>query len=519
MSYPHRPGEVRSIETHISWVFIASPFVFKVKKPVSLGFVDFSTLQKRHYFCRRELELNRRLCPEIYLAVTPIYKGGGVFSFDDAVGDVAEYAVKMKELPYGWFLSELLAKGAAGEAEINRVIARLHSFYQSESPRPDIEQWGKPEKLKISTEENFAQVVPFIGNTISPLAFDAIRHFTNEFYVANETLFERRIQQHRIRDCHGDLRLDHVHLTPEATTIFDCIEFNDRLRFIDIANDLAFLAMDFDFEMQHKLGDLLLRNAASEFRDPGMLELTDFYKCYRAFVRGKVESIQGTSETAANRDEHAKRARRYFRLALRYAAIGPELRVLVVMGRIATGKSTVAKQLASELGWPVFSSDQIRKTASGVPLTVRTAPKLREEVYSRRMTDQTYEELLEKGIDAVNKDNGVVLDATFASRAKRGLLREQCAKAAIRLQVVELQANQGEIVKRLVGREKSTTETSDARLEDLEKLGAAYQPPLELPDVITVSTTASVSKVVRTVLLRLAERQAIKSASEPLRSL
>jgi aminoglycoside phosphotransferase family enzyme/predicted kinase len=518
-SYPHRPDEVHSVETHISWVFIASPFVYKVKKPVNLGFLDFSTLEKRHHFCRRELELNRRLCPEVYLAVTPIYEGDRGFSFDDAVGEVAEYAVKMQELPHGWFLSELLAKRAVREVEIDRVISRLHSFYESQTPRPEIEEWGRSEKLKISTEENFAQVTPIVGNTLSPLAFDAIRHFTNKFYVANETLFEQRIQQRRIRDCHGDLRLDHVHLTPEAITIFDCIEFNDRFRFIDIANDLAFLAMDFDFEMQHKLGDLLLRNAAREFHDPGMLQLTDFYKCYRAFVRGKVESIQAISETTADREKHVKRAARYFRLALRYATIGSEPCFLVVMGRIATGKSTVAKQLASELGWPIFSSDKIRKTLAGLPLTVRTPPGLREEVYSDQMTDQTYEQLLKKGLAAVNIDGGVVLDATFASRAKRDFLREHCATVGFRLQVIELEADRDQIAKRLKTRDESTAEVSDARLEDLDKLSAAYQPPLELPGVITVSTAASNLDAVRAVLLRLAERQSVKSASESLRSL
>jgi aminoglycoside phosphotransferase family enzyme/predicted kinase len=518
-SYPHRPAEAHSLETHISWVFIASPFVYKVKKPVNLGFLDFSTLERRHHFCRRELELNRRLCPEIYLAVIPIYEGDRGFSFDDAVGEVAEYAVKMQELPHGWFLNELLAKRAVGETEIKRVISRLYSFYESEAPRPEIEEWGRSEKLKISTDENFAQVTPFVGNTLSPLAFDTIRHFTNKFYVANERLFERRIQQHRVRDCHGDLRLDHIHLTPEAITIFDCIEFNDRFRFIDIANDLAFLAMDFDFEKQHALGDVLLRNAAREFRDPGMLQLTDFYKCYRAFVRGKVESIQAISETTVDRQKHVTPAARYFRLALRYATIGSEPCFLVVMGRIATGKSTVAKQLASELGWPIFSSDEIRKTLAGLPLTARTPPELREKVYSDHMTNQTYKQLLEKGLAAVNIHSGVVLDATFASRAKRDFLREQCAKASFRLQVIELDADRDEIAKRLQARDKSATELSDARLEDLDKLSAAYQPPSELPGVITVAKAASNLDAVRAVLLRLAERQSVKSASEPLRSL
>jgi len=505
-SYPHRPSEVHSVETHISWVFIASPFVYKVKKPVNLGFLDFSTLEKRHHFCRRELELNRRLCPEVYLAVTPIYDGDRGFSFDEAVGEVAEYAVKMQELPHGWFLSELLAKREVGEAEINRVISRLHSFYQSETPRPEIEEWGRLEKLKISTEENFAQVTSFVGKTISPLAFDAVHHFTNKFYVTNERLFEQRIQQRRIRDCHGDLRLDHIHLTPEAISIFDCIEFNDRFRFIDIANDLAFLAMDFDFQKQHKLADLLLRTAARDFRDLGMLQLTDFYKCYRAFVRGKVETIQVTSETAADREERSRRAARYFRLALRYATIGSELCVLVVMGRIATGKSSVAKQLGSELDWPVFSSDKIRKTLAGVPLLMRTAPETRRQVYSEQMNDQTYQQLLQKGRAAINAENGVVLEATFGSRSKRDLLREQCARAGYRLCVIELKADRNEIAKRLKARDESDAEVSDARLEDLDKLSAAYVPPTEREDVIRVSTTGSVLETARLVLMRLAEK-------------
>ncbi len=208
------------MQTHISWVFIASPFVFKVKKPVNLGFLDFSTLEKRRYFCQREVDLNRRLCPEIYLGVVPIYKTASGFSFD-ADGQIAEYAVKMRELPHGCVLNELLGKDRVGEKEIARVILRLHRFYESETPSPEIEQWGAPEKLKISTDENFAQVEPFIGKTISAAAFEAIRHYTNEFYVRNEDVFRERIQQHRIRDCHGDLHLDHIHITSERLSIFD----------------------------------------------------------------------------------------------------------------------------------------------------------------------------------------------------------------------------------------------------------------------------------------------------------
>src|SRR5437660_12809042 len=174
-SYPHGPPAVRSNQTHICWVFVASPFVFKVKKPVNLGFADFSTLEKRHHFCQREVELNRRLCPEVYLGVVPIFKTASGFSFNGE-GEIAEYCVQMKELPRGWLLSELLTKNLVGQAEINRVLSRLHRFYTSQSTGPDIDLCGTPEKLKISTDENFAQVEPFVGKTISPAAFETVRH-------------------------------------------------------------------------------------------------------------------------------------------------------------------------------------------------------------------------------------------------------------------------------------------------------------------------------------------------------
>jgi aminoglycoside phosphotransferase family enzyme/predicted kinase len=562
-SYPHGPPDVRSIETHISWVFVASPFVFKVKKPVNLGFADFSLLEKRRHFCQREVELNRRLCSEVYLGVVPIFKTASGFSFESetwqsplptagdlevaapSYGEIAEYCVKMKELPHGWFLNELLTKNLVGQAEINRVISRLHRFYQSQSPSPEIELWGTPEKLKISTDENFAQVEPFVGKTISPAALETVRRFTNRFYAVHEKLFRERIQQHRIRDCHGDLHLDHIHITPDTLSIFDCIEFNDRFRFIDTANDLAFLAMDFDFKGRSDLANLLLQNATREFRDDEMLRLTDFYKCYRAFVRGKVESIQATAlpsplpsplgrggrqsrrvrapelvwERVGVREilsgkldfgEHAEQAARYFRLALQYAIAGSERLVLVVMGPVGTGKTTVARQLGRELDWPVLSSDHIRKTLAGVPLTERTASEQRDRVYSEQMTEQTYKELLRQGFAALEKQGGVVLDATFSSRTYREFLRQECEKANVQLQVIELDAERATIASRLKARDQSVGEISDARLEDLEKLTAAYEPRSggELTvELIKISANDSALDTVKAALLQLSEKR------------
>src|SRR5262245_9482970 len=427
----------------------------------------------------------------------------------------------MKELPHGCFLNELLGKNRAGEKEINRVISVLHRFYEAETPTPEIEQWGTPEKLKVSTDENFKQVEPSIGKTISPTAFETIRHYTNQFYELNENLFHQRIQQHRILDCHGDLRLDHVHLAPQATTIFDCIEFNDRFRFIDIANDLAFLAMDFDFNGRSDLGNLFLRNAARELVDEGILKVANFYKCYRAFVRGKVESIQATEKETTNPEEHQQQAARYFHLALRYAIAGAEPLIVVVMGGVGTGKSTIAKRLAAELSWSVFSSDEIRKTLAGVPLTRRTPSQLRNKIYSSQMTRRTYRKLVKDGLAAIGCSrgrqprllkprNGVILDATFSTRVHRKFLHDECNKANVSFQFIELEVDPDKIKNRLKLRNERTAETSDARLEDFEKLTAAYQPPLELaPDLIRVSTRTSDSDAVKTILLRLAEKQSI----------
>ena len=426
-----------------------------------------------------------------------------------------------RSLGEGGFLSELLEENLVGEKEIDRVISILRRFYQAETPTLEIEQWGTPKKLKVSTNENFAQVEPFVRKTISSAAFEAIRHYTDQFYKLNENLFYERIQQHRILDCHGDLHLDHIHLTPEATTIFDCIEFNDRFRFIDIANDLAFLAMDFDFKDRSDLGNLFLRNAARELGDAGMPKMANFYKCYRAFVRGKVESIQATGRETTNPQEHEKQAARYFRLALRYAIGGSEPLILVVMGGVGAGKSTVARRLASELNWPVFSSDEIRKTIAGVPLTQRSPPELRAKLYSAQMTRRTYRKLIGDGLAAIGCSrarrpgplqprNGVILDATFSTQALRKFLRDECKKVNVTIQFIELEVSPDEIKNRLTLRDEKTAETSDARLEDFEKLNAAYQPPSELtPDLIRVSTNASVSDAVKTILRCLAENQSI----------
>ncbi|HEY5742819.1 MAG TPA: hypothetical protein VIS99_09785, partial [Terrimicrobiaceae bacterium] len=246
-SYRHRPRTLSVSQTHASYLFIAGPYVYKVKKTVNLGFLDFSTLEKRRYFCEREVFLNRRLCPHVHLGVCPIFRRSGKLTFEDGE-EIVEYAVKMRKLEARYFLPQLLQRKAVGSRELKRIVSCLVNFYKAQRPTDEIVSWGRIAKLRISTNENFRQTKDFVGETVSQAAFEAVRFYTKQFYQCNISLFEERVGGRRIRDCHGDLRLEHVHLSPRHLSIYDCIEFNDRLRYIDWANDIAFLAMDFDYQ-------------------------------------------------------------------------------------------------------------------------------------------------------------------------------------------------------------------------------------------------------------------------------
>ncbi len=480
-SYPHRPRRVELIQTHSSFVFVAPPFVYKVKKPVNFGFLDFSTLEKRRHFCEREVTLNRRLCPRTYLGVVPICSTGIGYQFGDS-GRVVEYAVKMRRLGPGRFLDQRVDQGKVRSADLDRVTRVLRDFYQSQHPTPEIEAWGRIRRLRISTEENFRQAAEFIGHTLSQAAFETIRDFTRESYRLHRTRFESRIRHGWIRDCHGDLHLDHVHLTERDIQIFDCIEFNDRFRYVDVANDVAFLAMDLDF---HQRPDLARR--------------------------GKVESLHSVAHAApaAEREATARRARRYFQLSLQYATIGSSPAVVVVMGRIGSGKSTLARALANALGWPVVSSDAIRKALAGLPLYKRSPAATRAQLYSHTMGDRTYRRLFQAAVDGTREGHGIVLDATFSHPDQRRRLRDLCVSRQLPYEFIEVSAPDSTVRRRLWARESGPDELSDARLEDFEALSRIYHPPVEIPAAhrLCVDSSRSVDVTVRRLLRMLSGRR------------
>ena len=505
-AYPNHPDDVVEIQTHISWVFLAGDYVYKVKKPVSLGFLDFSTLEKREHFCREEVRLNRRLCPDIYEGVVPISYRDGRFVLDDDA-DVVEYAVKMRRLQGGTFSDRLVRDGAIDRHHIDRIVARLASFYSDETPSAKIASWGRVGKLRISTDENFEQCLPYVGSLVSRPAFEAIQYYTDRFFDHETRLMNERRASGRILDCHGDLHLEHVYLKPDGVCIYDCIEFNERLRSIDVASDAAFLAMDLDFHGRPDLSRYFGSEMAERLVDPDLLRLLDFYKCYRAIVRGKVEGMRSSEEEVPQdeRRESMDRARRYFRLALRYALAGSRHTALIVIGRIGTGKSTVAEKIAEALGCDVLSSDRLRKEMAGVEPYVRGSEAERRDLYSAARSNQTYEALTAYALDKLTLEPGVLLDATFSSREHRDSLRDAFRQKTYGYCFIELTASDEMIRERLRARDGEEQSISDARLEDFEALSGRYDAPDDLEDAmhIHVSTEGPLEATVTAALTHL----------------
>ena len=317
--YPDHPKEVVFFETHISLLFFTGDHVYKVKKPVDFGFLDFTSLEKRKFFCVQEVNLNRRLSPEIYLGVVKITKDGDQILLDGR-GEVVEYAVKMKQIPEELLMDKLLEKKQVTSKMIEAVSEKLVHFYFTAETNESIKSFGRPERVKQDTDENFEQTIRYMGITIPKDVYEEIKNKTNDFFRTGEPILYQRMAFDKIRDCHGDLRLEHIFWGKEIS-IFDCIEFNERFRYTDVAADIAFLAMDLDYHGREDLSEHLIRAYIGESGDYELMSVLDFYKCYRAYVRGKVESfrLDDPNIPEKEKEEALKRAQKYFNLSYRYA--------------------------------------------------------------------------------------------------------------------------------------------------------------------------------------------------------
>jgi len=321
-AYPEtQPQRIELVQTQMSFVFLTGDYVYKVKKPVNLGYLDYTTLDRRQFYCQREVELNQRLCPDAYLGVVPITQRQGD-TFVEGQGEVIEYAVKMRRLPQEAMMDGLLANNQVSPQMVTSLAQKLVEFHQRAETNANISAFGDLEAITKNTEENFSQTVEYIGRTISQAKYRHIKNYTDNFIDKNASLFHKRIIGGRIRDCHGDLHAAHICFT-NGICIYDCIEFNDRFRYCDVASEVAFLAMDLDHYERADLSQSFVNAYVAQSRDEELLRLLNFYKCYRAYVRGKVESFK-LDDPYISEEEKTRVlaiARSYFELAESYVEI------------------------------------------------------------------------------------------------------------------------------------------------------------------------------------------------------
>jgi aminoglycoside phosphotransferase family enzyme len=318
-SLPDPTKSVTFVQTHISMVFVAESYVYKIKKPVDFGFLDFSTLDKRRYFCDQEIILNNRFSNSIYLSVLPVRFDGEIHNIGEGRGEIVDYAVKMKRIPDDTLMKSFFERNKLTGEHLDSVAQAISRFHEKARQSNEIDHFGEPDVFKFTTDENFEQTEKYIGTTISIEDYNSIKRWTNRFLKENRERFNSRISLKKIRDCHGDLHMEHICLT-DPVSMIDCIEFNDRLRYTDTLADIGFLLMDLEYWGGDSSASVLWKKYSELSGEDRMEPMLTFYKVYRAYVRGKVNSFQ-VDDSQINEDKKSyaiKTAKKYFELALGY---------------------------------------------------------------------------------------------------------------------------------------------------------------------------------------------------------
>jgi len=473
---------VNILQTHISFVALTGEYAYKIKKAVNFGFLDFSTLEKRKYFCEEEVRLNRRLCPDIYLDVVPITSKNGHIALDGD-GDIIDYAVKMKEFSQEKIMTKLLQDDKIDYAVIDNICDILVKFYKYGGDSKDIKEYGTIESVKKNIDENFEQTKNVIDITISKGLYDYIKNVSHKFLEKNRNLFEKRIKEDYIKDCHGDLHSGNIVVSDGEICIFDCIEFNKPFRYIDVASDIGFLAMDLDFLGQPYLSSYLIEKYVEKSGDHGIFSLLNFYKCYRAYVRGKVAGFKLNDPHIDKKEkkEIIDTAKKYFDLAHYYATlVSMDLKeaapiLFITGGLTGTGKTTVARKISVDYHADLISTDSVRKELEGIDKFERHHDAYNTGLYSPEKMLYTYKKALEKAEVLLNKGKNVVLDATFKTKELRDMAKKIAEKTNANFLILYCTCPE-KIVKKYLEERVKKKSVSDGRWEIYIRQKGSFEP-------------------------------------------
>ena len=459
------------ISTHISHLFFVGDRVYKVKRPVSFPFLDLSTASKRRDDCEREVRLNRRLAPDVYL---------GVGRFIGPETD--EPVVVMRRLPTDRRLSRLVGTAAAGDA-VRTVAHRLAAFHTTTESSVTIDEGGSQRAIRERWIANLSETQRFVGGPLTAKRHAMIRDLALRYVEGRDALFSSRIAQGRIRDAHGDLLADDIFCLDDGPRILDCLQFDDRLRHIDVIEDCASLATDLERLGRPDLADRFVADYKEFTNDRPPPSLFHHYAAYRALVRAKVACIREEQV-----DPDARREARLLFASCENHLTRAGVHLVLIGGLPGTGKTTVANALGEGREWAVLSTDRIRKELTGAPLQA-TEHGFRAGIYAPHVTAATYGEMLRRAARILSMGGSVILDATWSDGNLRTRARELAARTSSDLSEFRCTVPLQRAVARIASRSTDPTNLSDATVEVARRMAAAFAP---WPEAITIDTTESV---------------------------
>jgi uncharacterized protein len=408
--YPHDVAEkIELIQTHASYVFLTGKYVYKLKKPVNFGFLDYSTLAKRKDCLETELRLNKKIASELYLEVIPISNCDNQFNLNGS-GGIVEYALKMRQFPQeNLFINLLTANKLSGDRfkELGKIVAQFHF---SAETNDYIRSFGTIPKIRVAFDENYQQTQKYVDIVQTKKQLVTTQAFTDCFFAQRQELFQERIEQHKIKECHGDLHLKNICLWQDKIQLFDRIEFNEAFRFVDTMYDVAFTFMDLEAHQKPEFANVFLNSYLEHTGDWRGLLILPLYLCRQAYVRAKVNSflLDDPQINQTNRQEIEETASDYYRQAYQYTQ-SQAGSLILMSGLSGSGKSTVASKIAREKGAIQIRSDAVRKHLAGIPVDESGE----DAIYSDEMTEKTYDRLLELGITLAKEGFSVILDAKY----------------------------------------------------------------------------------------------------------
>jgi len=474
--YPHPAEKIEVLETHISWVVLTGPYAYKIKKPVNLGFLDFTTLEQRGLCCREELRLNRRLAPRLYLDVVGI-TGSPERPRIGGDGAAIEYAVKMTQFGQDQLASRLLGSGGLAPQHIERLAEKIAVFHQQAAAAEAGSRFGSPQIVKAQAAQNFGQIAALPGAAEDGAMFEDLRHWTEREFAAVENRMRLRQSAARVRECHGDLHLGNIALIDGEITPFDCIEFNAGLRWNDVASEAAFLVMDLTDRGRPDFAFLFLSDYLELSGDYGAMTVLRFYLVYRAMVRAKVHCLRAHQPEIG--DAERKRLlgayRGYLDLARRFTR-PPKPSLVIMHGLSGSGKTTLSHALLQALGAIRIRSDVERKRLHHMTTLERAAPGIAAGIYAREVTQQVYQRLAGLARETIAAGYSVILDAAFLGRWQRNLLRDLAHELNVPFVIASLQAPETVLKARILSRCGEDRDASDADLAVLSHQLGTQEP-------------------------------------------